>query len=119
RHQFQVLATEAVRVAVAHVGELHAVAATHVCIDLQHPARETMRWQPLGHGVRVQKSAVDPVRWRAENAVQGDGAGGGGGGVCGHKGSYQGASGVWRRTWALMAAYLHTTNAEVRIRHAG
>src|SRR5690606_25249612 len=87
----------------------------HVCIDLQHPARETMRWQPLGHGVRVQKSAVDPVRWRAEDAVQGDGSGG----VCRHEGSFQGASGVWRTTWALMAAYLHTTNAEVRIRQAG
>lgn len=75
-HQLEVLAAEGVHLAVGEVGELHAVAAAHARVHLEHAPREAVRRQPLGHGVGVQKGAVDALGRRGEHAVQGDGSGG-------------------------------------------
>jgi hypothetical protein len=74
RHQLHILATKRMRLAVAEVGELHAVGAAHAGIQAQHPAGEAVGRQPFAHAVGVQERAVDALGRCAQHAVQGDGA---------------------------------------------
>jgi hypothetical protein len=38
-------------------------------------AREPVRWQPLGHRIRIQKSTVDPIWGCADHPMELDGMG--------------------------------------------
>jgi hypothetical protein len=40
-----------------------------------HTPRKTVRWQPLGHGIRVNESTKHALGWRAKDTLKTDGIG--------------------------------------------
>jgi hypothetical protein len=61
RFELEVLAAKRVALARREVRERHLVGAAHLRIDLVDLAGETVWRQPLGHGVRIEEGAVDPL----------------------------------------------------------
>ena len=62
-------------IAGGEIGEGHFVAATDFGVQVMHFAGESVRREPLGHGVGIEDRAIDPFRWGAEHSVKSNGIG--------------------------------------------
>ena len=75
-HEFQVFATEAVRMPGAEVGERHAVGAADAGVDVVHLGGEAIGRQPAAQGGGLGEGAKHALRRGLEDAVQANGSGG-------------------------------------------
>ncbi len=71
--EFEILSAKGVALAGAEIGERHLVGSADFGVRLLDFAREAVRRKPLGHGVRIQERAIDPLRRRAEHSVKSNG----------------------------------------------
>ena len=69
RRELDILAAEGMALLRAEVGERHAIAAADAGVDLVDFAGEAVRRKPLGHGVGIEKCAIDAIGRGAQHAV--------------------------------------------------
>ena len=73
--QLQIRSAEGVALAGGEIGERHLVCAADFSVQVMDLARESIRWKPLGHRVRVQERAINSLRRRADHSVKSNGVG--------------------------------------------
>src|SRR5437867_1247601 len=73
RRQFDVYSAERVALARAEIRERHLVSAADFGVQVMNLARESVRWKPFDHGVRIEERAINSLRRRPEHSVESDG----------------------------------------------
>src|SRR5881396_1442893 len=73
RCQFDVFSAERVALARAEIRERHFVSAADFGVQVMNLARESVRWKPFDHGVRIEERAINSLRRRPEHSVESDG----------------------------------------------
>ena len=72
-HQLEVGAAEGARLAGGEVGEGHPVGTAFPGVQMVHLRRESEGWDPLAHGIGVEKRAIDLLGLRFQDAVEANG----------------------------------------------
>jgi hypothetical protein len=75
RLEFEIRSAEGEAASGAEIGERHLVGASDPGIEVMGLARESVRWKPFGHCVRVEECPVNSLWRRAQHSVQPNGAG--------------------------------------------
>jgi hypothetical protein len=73
--EFQICSAEGMAFTGVEIGEGHPVTTADFGIELMDFADKSIGRKPFGHGIGIQKSAIDPLRRGAEHPVKLNGVG--------------------------------------------
>ena len=73
RRQFEIGSAKGVALGGGEICERHFVGAADFGVQVMNLARESVRWKPFDHGVRIEERAINSLRRRPEHSVESDG----------------------------------------------